>query len=141
MMMVAQRRFSPMVSSVITTTPAATNRADTSFTGLGNENSVRNELRLAASVTWLMLFLLAFVEPVRTTPRPQDRERRAGPGRPPPKRACSTHHSCSTSYGMTTPGDDARFPAWWLEGSPSWSKWPPRPPGADRPAMSRPTQP
>ena len=52
---VAQRRSKASVSTTMTTTPAATRRAETSFTGLGNE---KNALTRLAAVSVLRLVLM-----------------------------------------------------------------------------------
>ena len=46
--MVAHRRSRAMVSTHIRTTPAATRRAETSLTGLGNEKRARTRLDVTA---------------------------------------------------------------------------------------------
>ena len=48
--MVAQRRSKAMVSTHMMTTPAATRRAETSLTGLGNENRARARLEVTDEV-------------------------------------------------------------------------------------------
>src|SRR5277367_5700619 len=47
---VAQRRSRAMVSTHMRTTPAATSRAETSLTGLGNENRARARPEVTAAV-------------------------------------------------------------------------------------------
>src|SRR3974390_165093 len=65
---VIHSRSKAMASTHITTTPAATRRADTSFTGFGNVKSRRSALRGAVrvvplSVTLLLLPLAPGAEP------------------------------------------------------------------------------